>query len=1141
MPFVLSECFPDLEDGLAGDVLLIVGACILAVRVALIPFTSAVLAATFGLQLARGAPQLLADAGVVEHEALPQLQNVLLANSAHLLRLLALLCEQGAISPLGDRSVLLQEILADLRALRADKVDGDFDAVLDVADLVRAARGDHDGVAGSLQDSVGLDAVQIVESLQILLREVAVLAVEGVRWLVRELRVEVVSDVGGRADGEDVPDGAGRAVLFIVVYGGGGGVHHKVDGVRDVSVQVRGPTGLAVHLDGGREGVVHLRTEVWLVVVVGKAAGEVVEPIVLDVFCDCIWQSAFKVDHELGKDVGKVVGGRPVFELEGLGAVLLAELLEEPGNLGVIVVEGRADRGKDLILEPADLEIEAVLRRGSIGRLQLSGVFVELLGDGFEFSLAGSDGEQQLLLFVQLVARAGLEADVFGLVLPVVVAVRTVLSSADVADVADDEERGGASVAEAPLGGVLSDPHDGVGEIWVAALLFVFELSLETLAEDGSDLAHDSSPGGSGGWVFSLRFFGTLLTEAAALPLRLVSGARVGECDGSEVGGGESTECCSSSSCDSWSLNARNPAKRQPPESLRPEDAIDQHWMMSEPFFLSDWQVIRWMNRCADVGAIGRAWTYLESPVDGAGSVADDCGAGWSAAGSGSGDLLRREDRVLAAGWAGFLVREGAIAGDDVEMLVDNRKSRAGPPTCPNGRRSVFQPGDTRALAGEALSAGAPEEASRCGYISRASALSSHSADFCRNTIERNRAFAMLSVLVAPSWLGHPVVLYPAVLAALAALLLRAYSWRSLATKKPQVALDNKKRLPGQWAPVDFKAPDPPPYPDWDVKTTKPLPYRPFKYGPNYFVTMGLRKGNFDDWIELDNEFLKFHSIKKDRIDVRGDKCCKTAPEAMDAAIELLEMLRDYLPKRYPSMFVATPVGIDNTVTGERFNIVQRPLAEEPMRTVGRLLQDDIAIMMEGPDGQYYLKSGSILLPGFWKLEEKFNMTLSGIHTSGNVPQFREKLEKGMTNFFKRIMPEEIVLRHNVDDNLAWSSSIGPEDSERTGWFTAQKSKVVESHWFRSERQSLRRLPRSGGVVFTIRTYFHPVIDIAKEPYVPGRLASALRSWGDDVATYKGRKRWEEVLLEYLDREHEKQIESGVITEDEQNPLKFPY
>jgi alpha-1,2-mannosyltransferase len=55
--------------------------------------------------------------------------------------------------------------------------------------------------------------------------------------------------------------------------------------------------------------------------------------------------------------------------------------------------------------------------------------------------------------------------------------------------------------------------------------------------------------------------------------------------------------------------------------------------------------------------------------------------------------------------------------------------------------------------------------------------------------------------------------------------------------------------------------------------------------------------------------------------------------------------------------------------------------------------------------------------------------------------RFQEKLEKGMTNFFRRIRPENPVVRNNyfiqVDDNLAWSESIGDEDKEGIGWYTA--------------------------------------------------------------------------------------------------------
>ena len=216
-----------------------------------------------------------------------------------------------------------------------------------------------------------------------------------------------------------------------------------------------------------------------------------------------------------------------------------------------------------------------------------------------------------------------------------------------------------------------------------------------------------------------------------------------------------------------------------------------------------------------------------------------------------------------------------------------------------------------------------------------------------------------------------------------------------------------------------------------------------------------------------------------------------------------------------------------------------------------RLIQDDLAIMFEKEDGQYYLFAGAILLAGFWRLEDKFGMALSEIHTSGDVPGFKQKLEKGMMSFFRRIQPQSPVLRNNyflqVDDHLPWSHSIGSEDFgdglQAQGWTTAEKNKAIEHHHFRSERQSLRRLPRSGGVVFTIRTYFEPVTKIAEEPGVPGRLASAVRSWGDDVSRYKGRERYQDVLLEYLDGEHKKQVEMGLTkeSEDEDERAGFPF
>ena len=109
------------------------------------------------------------------------------------------------------------------------------------------------------------------------------------------------------------------------------------------------------------------------------------------------------------------------------------------------------------------------------------------------------------------------------------------------------------------------------------------------------------------------------------------------------------------------------------------------------------------------------------------------------------------------------------------------------------------------------------------------------------------------------------------------------------ASKKPGT-FKAPDRPPGVWIPSDFKRPAAEPYPEWDVHKTDPLPYRPFRHGP-YYITMGLRTMKWDEWIELDNHYPKFHADKARRIAERGPKCCKTAPEAFDGAVELLEEL----------------------------------------------------------------------------------------------------------------------------------------------------------------------------------------------------------------------------------------------------------
>lgn len=312
--------------------------------------------------------------------------------------------------------------------------------------------------------------------------------------------------------------------------------------------------------------------------------------------------------------------------------------------------------------------------------------------------------------------------------------------------------------------------------------------------------------------------------------------------------------------------------------------------------------------------------------------------------------------------------------------------------------------------------------------------------------------FPLFSSLESFPWFGAASIACILILATLQIGRL-IFVYKKKVPAKPDRLSEVLNRKPGTWSSIDYKRPVSPPYPEWSVHDTKPLPYRPFKYGPKYPITMGLRRMQWDDWIELDNQYLYFHAEKSRRIAELGGKIAQTTPKALEGAYELLEEFSDYLPQRYPSLFRKTPVGIDNLLTGESFNVVERPLQQDPMQMAARLVQDDLVITVENSDGQYCLRGGAVVMPGLWCLEERMGMPLSQIHVDhGKVPGFKEKLERGVTNLFRRIQPDSPVQRNT------WYI-IGNDAITDEGFSVGagKKNMPADNFYFKTERQTIRR------------------------------------------------------------------------------------
>lgn len=76
-----------------------------------------------------------------------------------------------------------------------------------------------------------------------------------------------------------------------------------------------------------------------------------------------------------------------------------------------------------------------------------------------------------------------------------------------------------------------------------------------------------------------------------------------------------------------------------------------------------------------------------------------------------------------------------------------------------------------------------------------------------------------------------------------------------------------------------------------------------------------------------------------------------------------------------------------------------------------------------------------------------------------------------------------------------------------------QQSPVLEPKdvSIRRERQTFTRLEKSGAVLFTVRTYLQPLLELERSEIE--ELVSQVTGWEDEMAKYKGFPVWGELLL----------------------------
>ena len=169
------------------------------------------------------------------------------------------------------------------------------------------------------------------------------------------------------------------------------------------------------------------------------------------------------------------------------------------------------------------------------------------------------------------------------------------------------------------------------------------------------------------------------------------------------------------------------------------------------------------------------------------------------------------------------------------------------------------------------------------------------------------------------------------------------------------------------------------------------------------------------------------------------------------------------------------------------------PAGAHPLLVAARLVQEDLLILRRR-DAGWVLTDGALCFPSHWTLREKMGRELDAIHAP--VPFYAPDLAKRVRRLFDAMRPEQPLWRANwliyPDADLHAPRREG--EDKRADWSAGI--------FIRVERQSLVKLPRTGAVVFTIKTDICPLEGLTG-PQVAG-LIEAFDALPTEEQAHKG-------------------------------------
>ena len=274
--------------------------------------------------------------------------------------------------------------------------------------------------------------------------------------------------------------------------------------------------------------------------------------------------------------------------------------------------------------------------------------------------------------------------------------------------------------------------------------------------------------------------------------------------------------------------------------------------------------------------------------------------------------------------------------------------------------------------------------------------------------------------------------------------------------------------------------------------------------------SIGLSALDPDCWIEPDDDLDAFLAEKERLGAAHFDEIFYSEESSLPAQQECLDLIVDHLVSRHADRY--RKVGSRMVFADRNLDLADANLT--PIEKAAALVQDDLVIL-EKREAGWTLAAAHLAFPSGWSLREKAGLPMEGVHA--HVPGFQGGTRNAtmINRIFDNLQPDLPAVRLNWSVYPAGELFWPPERGARSEKMAFNPA----TNFVRVERQTLRRLPKTGGIVFTIRIYNDPVAMVTSLDdggTMANALAAKLMEFSPEQLAYKGMISKRDALVAYL-------------------------